>query len=98
MDDILLIVGPIVGGLILYVIIAALVRTPGKALQGKFVRLGTLKGRTRAEIVATVGPPSAVSGAANGGQLLQWMATGYHIALLFDAQGVCKGVSHEVAV
>jgi hypothetical protein len=44
MVDILLVVGTTVGGLILYVIIASLVRTPGKALQGKFVRIGDAQG------------------------------------------------------
>ena len=45
MVDILLVVGTTVGGLILYVIIASLVRTPGKALQGKFVRIGDAQGQ-----------------------------------------------------
>jgi hypothetical protein len=31
------------------------------------------------------------------GYLLQWQATGYHIALQFDANGICVGVTHEFA-
>jgi len=85
---------PFVGGLVIYAVIRALVRAPGASLQQKFVKLGTLKGRPEADIVAAVGPPQS-RGVAAGGYLLQWMATGYHIALRFDAQGICQGVTHE---
>jgi hypothetical protein len=98
MDALIYLVGALIAGLILFVVIGALVRAPGKVLQQKFVRLGTLKGKTRVAIVAVVGPPSAQSGTPDGGQLLQWMATGYHIALIFDANGICQGVSHEAVV
>jgi hypothetical protein len=67
----------------------------GKGLQGKFVKLGTLKGRTQSEIVASVGKPNSISAAAGGKRLVQWITPGYHIALLFDADGVCEGVTHE---
>jgi hypothetical protein len=87
----------IVGGLVLYAIISALVRVPGQNLGTKFVKLGQLKGKTKAEIVAAVGPPNAVSVAAGGKTLCQWMATGYHIALLFDDE-LCEGVTHESSV
>ena len=73
------------------------VKAQGRALQKKFVELGTLKGRTKAEIIAAVGNPQSVSARAGGGTLLQWLATGYHIALIFDADGICQGVSHEFA-
>lgn len=85
---------PLIGGLLIYAVIHVLVRAPGASLQQKFVRLGTLAGRPEAEIVAAVGPPQS-RGVAPGGYLLQWMATGYHIALRFDAQGICQGVTHE---
>ena len=87
----------IVLGLGLYAIIAALVRVPGQNLSAKFVKLGQLKGRTKAEIVAAVGPPSSISVAAGGKTLCQWMATGYHVALLFDGE-ICEGVTHESSV
>src|SRR5450759_2873296 len=54
----------------------------GKGLQGKFVKLGTLKGRTQSEIVASVGKPNSISAAAGGKRLVQWITPGYHIALL----------------
>jgi len=88
--------------IVLVALISTLVSTPigasGKILQQKFIRLGTLKGRTRVEIIAAVGPPSAQSFTHDGGQLLQWMETGYHIALIFDVNGICGGVTHEAAV
>jgi|ERR671926_1517645 hypothetical protein len=80
---------------------------PPEARRGRLVqrfgRIGVIQGRTRAEIEEVVGPPNAVSAAA-GGVLLQWMETrgsiwtggeSYHVALLFDADGVCAGVTHE---
>ena len=74
-----------------------MVKAPGKVLNQKFVSLGTLKGKTYDEIVAVCGVPSSNS-AIDGGTVKQWMATGYHIALLFDENNVCLGVSHETSV
>lgn len=68
-------------------------------LKSKFANLGTLSGRTKAEIIAAVGQPSSVSSTGDGKTLLQWQhvseAGGYHIALLFDAHDICEGVTHE---
>ena len=87
----------VLGGLILFGVIAALVRVPGQNLNAKFVELGELKGRSRKEIDAAVGPPNAVAAIADGKTVCQWMQTGYHIALVFDGE-ICEGVSHEVSV
>ena len=86
---------PFIGGIILFVIIAVLVRMPGNALRNKFVALGTLKGKTFSEIQDACGEPSSISSMSNGRTLRQWMATGYHIALIFDEKEICQGVSHE---
>lgn len=75
-----------------------LVRLPGKALQQKFASIGVVQGKTRREIEKIVGPPNAVSAAGTDSVLCQWMATGYHIALLFDANGKCQGITHEAVV
>ncbi len=85
---------PILLGLVLFAVISSLVRAPGQNLRTKFVKLGQLKGKTKAEIVAIVGPPNSFSAVAGGKTVCQWMATGYHIALLFDGE-VCQGVTHE---
>lgn len=82
------------GGFVVYIIIQALVKAGGRSLNAKFVALGILKGRTKAEIVAAVGPPSSISQTVDG-QLLQWIETGYHIALRFDRDEICLGVTHE---
>lgn len=92
------------GGFVLVaLIVAALVavlvpvvfRAPGRALKKRFVALGSLKGRTRKEIVKAVGEASQETPLADGRTLLQWRATGYHIALVFNRAGRCDGVTHE---
>lgn len=79
----------------MYLVISSLVKTPGRSLAGRFSSLGTLKGKTKEEIISVVGRPNSVSAMPNGSQLLQWMATGYHISLMFDSNENCLGVSHE---
>lgn len=84
----------IVGGIVLYALIQALATSPGRSLQNKFVNMGILVGKTKSEIVMTAGSPSSTSVAAEGAYLLQWMASGYHIALLFK-DDICVGITHE---
>jgi len=72
----------------------AMVTNPGKKLHAKFVALGTLAGRTKDEIIAEVGPPTSVSGLPDGKTLLQWQATGCHMALRFNGD-ICDGITHE---
>lgn len=98
-----MIIGPILGGLILYFITTAFVKAPGSLLQTKFAMLtkdtdGVIAGKTYNEIVAACGSPVSVSPTGDGGKLCQWMATSYHIALLFDENDVCLGISHEAKV
>lgn len=103
MEAILMFLGTSVLGLIGYLIMNVTVRAPGTLLQNKFANLtkdtgGVIAGKTYSEIVAACGAPSSVSPTGDGGKLCQWMATGYHIALLFDANNVCVGISHEAKV
>ena len=100
---ILMFLGTSILGLIGYLIMSGLVRAPGALLQTKFANLtketnGVIAGKTYDEIVAACGSPSSVSPTGNGGKVCQWMATGYHIALLFDENNVCAGVSPEAKV
>jgi hypothetical protein len=91
----LILVLPIVGGLVLYLIINQAVRVPGQLLGSRFRTLGDLKGMTIDEISARVqARPKALSSMPDG-TLAQWMAAGYHIAILFDADGQCVAVTHE---
>lgn len=64
----------------------------------KFVSLGTLQGKTLEEIVAVVGQPCAISAIGDGKVLRQWQATSYHIALIFDQDDICLGISSEISV
>ncbi len=77
------------------VVVPFVFRAPGRALRKRFIALGTLKGRTRKEIVKAVGQPATETTLPDGRTLLQWRATGYHIALVFEKNGRCFGVTHE---
>jgi hypothetical protein len=77
------------------VVVPFVFRAPGRALRKRFIALGTLKGRTRKEIVKAVGQPATETVLPDGRTLLQWRATGYHIALVFEKNGRCFGVTHE---
>ena len=98
MEGLLMAIVPIIIGIIGYAVMSAAVRVPGNALQQKFVDLGTLKGKSLSEITSVVGSPNSVSTMAGGTKLCQWMATGYHISLLFDENDICLGVNHETSV
>ena len=50
---------------------------------------------TRKDIVKVVGQPNQETPLPDGRTLLQWRATGYHIALVFEKNGRCFGVTHE---
>jgi hypothetical protein len=83
-----------IGGSILFALQQHAATQPGRDLAHRFSALGTLSGKTKEEIITSVGQPSSFSAMANGKSLLQWQATGYHIALLFDGD-LCEGVTHE---
>jgi hypothetical protein len=77
------------------IVIPYLFRAPGRRLRKQFVALGSLKGRTRKEIEKAVGPAALETTLPDGRTLLQWRTTGYHIALVFEKNGRCFGVTHE---
>jgi len=94
MDDFFDWIPILIGGFILYAITRAVVRIPGASLRSKFAKLGVVKGRHISEIIAVVGHPNSRSSMADGRMLCQWMATGYHISLVFTGN-ICDGVTHE---
>lgn len=94
MDPTMMMIAPLVGGVILYGLMKAGVKSEGNALAQKFGKLGNLQGKSRAEILAAVGPPSSQSTVAGGKTVIQWIKPGYHIALIFEGDN-CLGVSHE---
>ena len=103
MEKVLIFIGPLIGGIIMYLIIHALVKAPGAGLQSRFARVtkdtnGVIKGKTLQQIVSVCGQPSARSSMGDGTTLCQWQATSYHVALLFDENDVCLGVSSEIKV
>jgi hypothetical protein len=78
------------------IIVPRIVLAPGRRLRKQFVLLGSLKGRTRREIVKAVGEPATETALPDGRTPLQWRTTGYHIALVFEKNGRCLGVTHEI--
>jgi hypothetical protein len=67
----------------------------GIFLADRFAKLGTLSGKTKAEILSVVGEPTHIDYHMPGGRvLLQWIFPKYHIALLFDGE-ICEGITHE---
>lgn len=103
METLLMLAGTSILGWIGYLVIGAMVKAPGALLQTKFSNLtkdtnGVIVGKTYQQIVAACGSPSAISPTGDGNKLCQWMSTGYHIALLFDENDVCLGISHEASV
>ena len=93
----------VIGFLVWHAIVNAVVKAPGNTLQNKFAKLtedtnGVIAGKTYTEIVAVCGYPNAASAIGNGSTLRQWIATSYHIALVFDENDVCTGISSEVSV
>ena len=89
---------PAVGGLLWWIISSAMVKAPGALLQQKFANLGVLKGKTLSEIQTACGAPSSISVGSDGVKIYQWMATSYHIVLLFDENDICLGISSETKV
>lgn len=58
-------------------------------------RINPVQGKTKSEIIAAIGNPNGITAQEGGKTLLQWMIPGYHVALLFDANDICEGVTHE---
>lgn len=88
----------IIGGVIMYWVISALVKVPAREVESKRQSMGELKGKTKAEVIRVMGPPNSVSVLPQyprNGQLLQWIKSGYHIAVAFDADDICQGITHE---
>jgi hypothetical protein len=91
-----------VGGIIMYLLIGAAVKTPGKLLASKFASLGNMSGKSYSEIKSVVGAESSIARkTTEEGEVVtirQWMATGYHIVLLFDSNDMFIGISSETSV
>lgn len=91
-----------IGGLILYAIMGAAVKAPGNVLASKFGSLGDMSGKTYNEIKNVVGVENAISTSVNDdGEVIkirQWISTGYHITLLFDANDNFICISSETKV
>jgi hypothetical protein len=70
---------------------------PSRALHRRFATYGPVEGRTKAEIIAAVGPPTSMSELPEGRTLAHWHAPGYDIALGFMPDEVCYGIELDIA-
>jgi hypothetical protein len=73
-----------------------------KSVKDRFGEIGMLAGRTLEEISLVVGPADTLSIGGPGIKVAEWnkysvFGGGYHIALIFDQNDVCGGVSYENA-
>jgi hypothetical protein len=73
------------------------VTAPGRELHRRFEVLGDLTGKTEREIQDATCSPTSIASMAHGNRLLQWQATGYHIAILFGPDHRFLKVSSEYA-
>lgn len=96
----LMIIGGIITGLLFIVmfILQFIDSFSGVRLQKKFINLGNLKGLHYDYIVDEVGKPNAISNIKNNQIVAQWIANGYHIALIFDKNDVCLGISSQTMI
>jgi hypothetical protein len=65
-----------------------------RGLSQRFYSLGDMRGKTERQIYSAVGPPQSISHLGDS-KLLQWQRTGYHIAISFGHDGLCRGITHE---
>ncbi len=84
----------VVGGAISAAFQQSNVTAPGLELHQKFVSLGNMTGMTKDQIIAVVGQPSSISALPEGRTLLQWQATGCHMALQFNGD-LFEAITHE---
>jgi hypothetical protein len=56
-----------------------------------------MSNKTVEEVIAAVGRPTSISAMASGQTLLQWQATGCHMALLFGVDGRFVKITHQYA-
>lgn len=86
----------IVGGLLLGPIIGGAFHTASDT--SAFADLGDIQGMPIADIIAKVGQPNSISSVPDG-TLYQWQAiigaSGYHYAILVDADEKAVGYTHQ---
>lgn len=73
------------------------ITAPGRELHERFLALGNMTGTTMEQVIAAVGQPTSISSLAAGRLLLQWQATGCHMALLFGADRRFIKITHQHA-
>lgn len=81
----------IIGGLITVAIYRIVLAIKCRRTCKKLDSLGELKGKKYSEVVNGIGQPDSKL-PVSAGSFCQWLRYGYHLALTFDKDGVCKSV------
>lgn len=68
---------------------------PGKELNQKFVKMGSLTGKSKEEIVSKVGGVSSQTTNSDNSFVCTWSAGTYSISVLFSADNKCEKIIHE---
>ena len=102
MEYLLIYVLTIIGGIILYAIMSAVIKAPGALLAAKFASLGDMNGKTYEEIKKVVGGEISFSSTVNDSgevvKIRKWISIGYYATLLFDEDDNCICISSETKV
>ena len=82
--------------------VAGLIAAKGNILRENFIAMGTLAGKTLAEIEEKVGSPNVIQsctieGTGKSGTLCTWTAPPYSITLLFDDSNTCLCINKEIS-
>ena len=80
--------------LVASLLVAAILAMRSARLEQRFVKMGTLKGRSLDEIVRIAGKPSHRGRIDARRELLEWRRIRFHLALTFT-DGVCDGVAYQ---
>jgi hypothetical protein len=86
-----------VGVLIGWWIISGKPAADARALQAKFHQLGTVAGKTRAEIEKVVGPAKSWVAIGDGRFTYSWNTQKYYVTLVFKGD-ICEGIQNEISV
>ena len=81
-------------GLAVFAAMLFVEQAPGRRLKRLLQELKPVRGKTRADIVAQLGPPTLMSDMPRGRTLYQWKAIGFQIGLLFDGE-ICEALTQE---
>lgn len=76
-----------IAGVLIGLVIIILKRTPGLMQQAKFQKMGSMAGKTKQDIISTVGNFSSITHLDDGGQICVWQTGSFMITIQFNKDG-----------